>query len=90
MNKYSEKIAKTLPSISAIQLGENLKMPEALLDGYTISIDKVSNESVIKLDGTVNTPDANTFVTVTFKVVSDDDPSDIAYASRLVTVYGFE
>lgn len=86
----SEKIAKTLPSISAIQLGENLKMPEALLDGYTISIDKVSNESVIKLDGTVNTPDANTFVTVTFKVVSDDDPSDIAYASRLVTVYGFE
>ena len=86
----SSVIAKTLPSVAAVKLGESLTMPEALLEGYTVTIESVSDESILALDGTVSIPDANVFLTVKFKIQNDKDASDVAYASRIVTVYGYE
>lgn len=83
-------IARTLPSVSAVKLGENITMPEALLEGYTVTIESVSDESILALDGTVTIPDENVFLTVMFKIQNDKDASDVAYASRIVTIYGYE
>ena len=86
----SSVIAKTLPSVAAVKLGERMTMPQPLLDGYTVTIESVSDESIIALDGSVNIPDENSFITVTFKIQNDKDSNDVSYASRIVTVYGYE
>ena len=86
----SSVMAKTLPSVAAIKLGESLVMPKPLLDGYTVTIESVSDESILELDGTVKIPNENSFITVKFKVQNDKDASDVSYASRIVTVYGYE
>ena len=86
----SSVIARTLPSVAAVKLGENITMPEPLLEGYTVTIESVSDESILSLDGSVNIPDENSFITVTFKIQNDKDSNDVSYASRIVTVYGYE
>lgn len=83
-------IAKTLPTVNAVALGENFVLPKPLLDGYTVTLVESSDTSIIALDGTVNIPTSNKFLTLTFKIVNDKNPNDVATASRIVTVYGFE
>ena len=86
----SEMVAKQLPSVKGVQLGETLEIPASLVEGYTVSLYASSDTSVITVDGTVSVPETTKFVMLTFKVVNDSNPEDIAYVSRYVTVYGWE
>ena len=86
----SKMIAKALPGVKSIKLGEHLVLPKPVIDGYTVTLHASSDTSVIASDGKIMIPESTKFVMLTFLVVNDSDPTDIAYASRYVIVYGWE
>ena len=86
----SKMVAKLLPSVKGVHLGETLELPKPLLEGYSVSLYASSDTSVIATNGTVTIPETTKFVMLTFKVVNESEPEDVAYVSRYVTVYGWE
>ena len=68
---------------------EVLTLP-SVRDGFSIKLEKTSDESVISLDGKVTTPAKDTVVNLTFKIINNSDPTDIVYVISSVKVLAYE
>ncbi len=78
-------IADTFVSLDPISEGASrLKMPGVL--GYTVGIESSSDESVIQLDGTINTPVGNPEITLVLKFTKTDNPGDFALTGPIKVV----
>ncbi len=83
-------VATTVGDLKPIEAGVNKITMPTVRDGFTITLIKSSHPSIIDLNGNVTTPPKDTTVTLSFKIVNNSDPSDIAVVDSLVKVLAFE
>lgn len=78
----AEQVADAILSIPEYNGSGTLTFPNTP-SGFTVTIEKSSNEAIIAADGTVTPGSYDESVYLQFKVVNDADPQDVAYSATL-------
>ncbi len=81
----AKKVAESILSIPAYNGEGKLSYPKTPY-GFTVTVEKSSNEQIVSLDGTVTLGKFDESVYLQFKVVNDTDKEDVAYSRTLPVV----
>ncbi len=79
-------IANKITSMADQQPSKSKLVYPSVPTGYTVSVASTSNEDVVALDGTINTPKDDTTVTLTLKVTSEANPELSATTGNIEVV----
>lgn len=92
MEVYSEELVESVPekiTVDTPAKGDTkLTVHIPAREGYTITYNGTDYEQVVDRDLTIYQPIVDTTVTVSFKIVNDNDPSDYSFEEITVTVPG--
>lgn len=87
-NATAKNVASLIGDLANVPVGVNKITLPNLRDGFLIKIIKTSHPDVVDLDGNVITPKEHTTVTLTYRVINLNNPSDFCDTSSTVRVIG--